>query len=187
MCPVALPQANHPFSSSAALNKVSRWSTPAPPLADFSKSQGASVCPGVSLGVWVACWGAKSTAGPDVAVHLYKSVCLHAPVCVYFVSCVFYAETMPVSSWAVGKQGLAVATQEAPCLLSHPHACGLIHFGFCLLFCNLQMLSSFLKARSHIREWLGYLWTLSSCRMTEGKARNGDKEAAETWHVIMAT
>ena len=86
VCPVALPQASHPFSSSAALNKVSRWSAPAPPLADISKSQGASVCPGVRLGVRVACWGAKSTAGPDVGVHL--SVCLHAPVCVHFVSCV---------------------------------------------------------------------------------------------------
>lgn len=141
--------------------------------------RGPSWCPSCLLGSkvhsWPRCWCAF--------VCVFACAC----VCTLCVLCVFYAETMPVSSWAVGKQRLAVTTQEAPCLLSHPHACILIHFGFCLPFCNFQILSSFLKARSHIHEWLGYLWTLSSCRMTEGKARNGDKEAVETWHVIMAT
>ena len=82
VCPGALLQAGHPFSSGAALNKVSRWSTPAPPLADFCKSQGASVCPRVGLGAWVACW----EQSPQLAQML---LCINISLCVCMCLCVY--------------------------------------------------------------------------------------------------
>lgn len=66
----------------------------------------------------------ESTAGPDVAVCLYKPLCVC--LCVYAdhpftcVLCVFPVKTMHVSSWAVVQQSWKVAAQEAPFLLSHP-------------------------------------------------------------------
>lgn len=62
----------NPSPPSMALNGTSIGSSPlSPTLDDGNKPQGASACSEVSLGVLAACWGAKSTAGPDVAApHL---------------------------------------------------------------------------------------------------------------------
>ena len=136
----------------------------------------------------------ESTAGPDVAVCLYKSLCVHVPVCVRRSPIYMCPVCLPCKNHACLIVGCCPAEVESrssggPLPAETPLPCSLSCCEFLHPFCNLQMLFSFLKAKSHFPDWLATFEPLvfNSCKMTQGKTRNGDKQAVEKWHFITAT
>lgn len=158
MCPGALLQAGHPFSSSAALNKVSRWSTPAPPLAISVNHKELLFAPGSVLVPELPA-GEQSPQLAQMLLCIYISLCVCMCLCVYTLCpvCLLCRKhaclTMGCGEAEVGSHnsGSPLPAEPPPCL--QPHSLWVLEAS---LSATSKCFLLFSKP-DHIREWLGYL------------------------------